>query len=251
MKLLNPFLVGCDPEFVCLDKSGKHMNMKASFAHEGPVGYDHEGDVLEVRPLPARSVSTLLKHIRDTIKLAKFPGKLRAGAVFNTGKRVIGLGGHVHLDVSYNNPLRAKQVAALDEFTKLLVHRDILPKVESSHRQAYTGYGKPSDIRCANNVDRLEYRTMASWLFSPITSYVCLTGAKLAAAQPDAVIEALASPKAKLTKMFSRFASEDWDAARVSELILENGVKLQRDPDMNVLTVWAAESSELKTLEIE
>ena len=250
MKLINRFLVGCDPEFVVLDPSGKHMNMKTTFGYRGLVGYDHDGDVLEVRPLPAKSIATLMKHIRDVLKVARFPGKLRAGAAFNTGERVIGLGGHVHLDVSCRNPLLQKQVYALDLFTRILVSRDILPKQEFALRQERSGYGKYGDVRKANDADRIEYRTMASWLYSPITAFVCLTGAKLAAAQPDAVTEALLRPKGKLTKMFGRFANEDTDAARVTELILENGVKLQRDPDLNVLLAWDKESVDLKTLEI-
>lgn len=264
VKVINPFLVGCDPEFIVLNQ-GKHQNMNGMFQKAGPIGWDHQGDVLEVRPAPAKSVCTLLRHIKDILFQTKSLSsyKLRAGAFYQTDARLIGLGGHIHLDVPYrdldgygvdkNIPHR---IAALDSVTKLLEQLDILPRNESlKRRAAFVGnnegnkYGSYGDARSADTANRLEYRTMASWLFSPISTLCCLTAGKLACAEPKATITELSTGRVssgKLIRFFERFA-DDHDAKLVIEKLLEPGIKLQRDPDMNILEVWEKElNSELR-----
>jgi Phage phiEco32-like COOH.NH2 ligase-type 2 len=251
MKLLNKFLVGCDPEFMAI-QDNNYMNVKGIIPRAGQVGWDHDGKVIELRPTPAKSTYTLIKKIATLFQTTKFPtAKLRAGAFFNEHT----LGGHVHLDVIVDH-MYAPRINALDKLTQLLENLDILSKQESHARRAkrwagwHGAYGQFSD--CKVNHGRLEYRTMASWLYSPITSYLCLTGAKLACVDPLAAIQQLDAGKVssgKLIRFFEMFAGTDYDAKRVVEKLLEPDVKLQRDPNMNLLTIWDTKSADLKLLE--
>lgn len=251
MPLINPFLVGCDPECVAI-KDGVRVNVRYILPHVGPVGWDHAGRVIEVRPTPSKSTHTLIKKIATLFQTTKFPAtKLRAGAFWNG----MTLGGHVHLDVYMegDNDLRTK---ALDKLTALLENLDILPTKESDARRAKRWVGRPGAYGqfsdCKWDHKRMEYRTMASWLYSPVTSYLCLTGAKLACAEPKATLDELDKGKVstgKLIRFFEKFAESDWDAKRVVEKLLEPEVKLQRDPDSNLLEVWGKGSQALKLLE--
>lgn len=253
MKLLNKFLVGCDPEFVVLDKAGNHVNVARLIAKEGSFGYDHNGDVLEVRPEPNVGIFVLIRRIAKILKEEKLKAtgtSFRAGALFQTGRRKVGLGGHVHFGFPVNDPSSKIKVKALDELTKVLESLDILPKGESAARRAQFKdndlqfrYGRFGDVRAAGPENRMEYRTMASWLFSPITSFVCLTAAKLAAVAPERAIELLKDED--LTKFFEAF-QEDANAKRVLERLIERKVKLQRAPDKNLLTTWEEELHQLK-----
>ena len=259
MKLINPFLIGCDPEFVAFDFAGKHLNVQNLIPQKGEVGYDHGGDVLEVRPRPAKSSFTLLKHIWGVVKPLKIPAtKYRAGAYLELSNRKISLGGHIHLDLPFETKSveGRYRVLALDEVTSLFEALDILPTKECEKRRAFGRelqhpnyeYGRPGDVRKADTADRTEYRTMASWLYSPITSFLCLTAAKLAAFAPKETVIQLgagAPSNGKVAKYFEAFAGKDDDAKRVVERVLDRGLKLQRDPDANILSSWKEELKQL------
>ena len=261
MKLINPFLIGCDPEFVAFDANGAHMSVENLVPQKGEVGYDHGGFVLEARPRPAKSSFTLLKSLWGGMKSLKIPAsKYRAGAYleFPNNKKIT-LGGHVHIDLPFNQSVENRyRVLALDEITTLFEQLDILPTKESELRRAEGKriglahpnyeYGKFGDIKRADTADRQEYRTMASWLYSPITSFLCLTAAKLAAFAPKETVLQLgagAPSNGKVAKYFESFAGKDDDAKRVVERVLDRGLKLQRDPDANILQSWKEELKQL------
>ena len=238
--MLNNFLVGCDPEFVAF-AGNELQNVSGTFSKSGPVGYDHRGFVLEVRPRPAIGTYALVKRIRKLFteyNLKELGWRYRAGAFLEIGDFKLALGGHVHLDVPWDDMNAQLRTNALDELTKLLEAEDILPEKQSAQRRArFAGdkYGAFSDVRAGGNTERMEYRTMASWLFHPVTAFVCLTGAKLCAAKPR---EALQILKAKSISKFFETFREDENARRVIERLLNRNVPLQRDPEAEVLASW-------------
>lgn len=273
MKTINKFMIGADPEFMPLHK-GVHRNVNG-FVDRAYKDFhvDHDGDVLEINPEPSMSSYRLTRNIRRlltqhalTKKLMREGFRFQAGAIANTGRRTVGLGGHVHIDV----PLYSKKttrdhydafgdlierggvinvitpeakaiIDALDKVTERLEKLDILPTAQSDLRRKSTHYGKFGDVRQANNANRLEYRTMCSWLHSPIATMLALTVAKLAAADPSAVDDLLhhkGHSEANLRKFFEAFATKDLDAKRVVERIFEQGVKLQGDPTADLLRTW-------------
>jgi len=252
-KLANTFLVGCDPEMV-LVKNGAIVNVANDMRHEGEVGWDHGGYVVELRPKPAKSTFTLTKRIHTLLKehpkLVKYESeKWKSGAVFNGtgGRQQVTLGGHVHLDIPSRIPhnsnrfyYEAYYTPALDRVTKYFEELDLLPKMESYQRRENGDYGMFGDVRTNDN--RLEYRTMASWRFDPETTFLCLTGAKLAGVDPELTLDTLKLKNicfSNLEEWFQAFKTKDADAQRVCEEVLSKGQKgLVADPEKDVKEVW-------------
>jgi len=251
VKLANNFLIGCDPEFIGLDKDGKHLNFSTHLSKGGSLGWDHNGDVLEIRPRASKCAFTLMKRMKAILNAAPDlqGGKFRAGAYFTTPTRPLTLGGHVHLDLPYlpKDLDDRTRVLALDELTSLYEKLDILPKAECEKRRTSDlgtglvggGFGKFGDVR--DDKGHIEYRTMASWLFHPRTAYLCLTGAKLVAAHPREALAILLSDKPSerlITKLFASFEARDDDAKRVMEKIIEPRKNLQSYPDTSIQESW-------------
>jgi hypothetical protein len=168
----------------------------------------------------------------------------RAGAIYADGNTTECLGGHIHIDIPWDK--KAEPVKALDALTRKLEALDILPKDESGERRNRAdipgqGYGRYGDVRAVATVDgnRIEYRTMASWLFNPAIAFVCLSGAKLAAHSPDSALVALKGPTSykQLIKFFELFQGKDDNADRVLERVLDRG-NLKADPDADVRKAW-------------
>jgi hypothetical protein len=227
--LANPFLIGCDPEFVILDGPKKALNAQnLGIGHAGEIGYDHNGVVIEVRPQPGKGTYTLLQRIKRALNsnanLKKATEKhWRSGALVelnqadplrlnaagvrqgNPPVRKLTLGGHVHLDIpplgyaGVDEDTFHKRLNAMDRVTKYMEHFDILPKAESAVRREEgakmpqgSRYGQWGDWRTAGEGRiRMEYRTPASWLYCPKAAYLVLTGIKLAATSPQLVIDTL------------------------------------------------------------
>lgn len=247
------------------------------------IGYDHGGGLIELRPGPAKSAFTLVRRLKALLEspvLERYkPAKWKAGGVVKfRGEKYahdpqeaevgrhhegMGMGGHIHLDVQpltqkrmYNGqivhvPLSRLGVAdprvrALDHVVHRLEALDILPTRECHMRRTSHGYGGFSDVRWsqeAGKPPRMEYRTMASWLFDPRVAMVCLTAAKLAALDPAGTLNTLGRYHnfKPLKTWFENFASKDADARRVAEVILAPGVRgAQADPDSDFKSRWAA-----------
>ena len=245
--LVNKFLIGCDPEFVTIDNRGEIYHVHEIPAN-GPVGLDHGDRVIELRPEPAKGVYTLVSRIQRLLKddrLQKMPvAKWRSGA------HVLGqsLGGHIHLDKDpgARNPNTGyydailPQIKALDHMTHRLEALDILPKTECEQRRKGGMYGRFSDVRLQPG-PHMEYRTMASWLFSPKVAFLCLTAAKLATVDPEGCIETLGrfhnfDP---FRKFFENFMHKDDNAARAVDKLLSRGIAAcQADPDADFKGKW-------------
>jgi hypothetical protein len=272
-RLVNTWLVGTDPEFVVLNKDGSIYNVTGVMGQRGVVGWDHNGNVVEIRPEPAHGTYAVVKRLQKEILtnkvLAEVKGlKWRAGAALRArvnrgdaladaaGTRLLTLGGHVHLDMppaghSGDPHVGEQRVEALDRITCQLEHLDILPQGESQTRRndpnaRRNGYGQFGDVRTAGGEGqrtRMEYRTMASWLFHPKVAYICLTGAKLAAVSPATALETLKTTGnawGNLERFFSCFKTKDSNARRALEKLMEDrSVKgLQFDPDVDFKERW-------------
>jgi hypothetical protein len=261
-KLVNPFQIGCDPEFVVLEPNGHIHNVAADFDRDGSgvVGFDHQGLEVEIRPNPARGSYALLKRIQAIIKtnprLKKIEGfKWRAGAVVKNGNRNLTLGGHVHLDISPRDPndrlgeTFKLRLNALDRCTKYLEALDILPRDECALRRdvgdpnnAGQRYGKWSDYREKGDGTRFEYRTMSSWLYDPTAAYLALTMAKLAATAPQLAVETLkvrSISYENLKEFFELFRHKDTNAKRaLDKLLVKNVTQLQAQPDVDFKNAW-------------
>ena len=269
MKLLNSFLIGADPEFVAYKKGSMLNLLNLGFPppNTPTMKFDHAGDVLELNPSPARSSFRLIRNIRKDLvesgytKMLLSKGvRLRAGAYIKTNLRDLGLGGHIHFDIPFcthkeygllssrdKDVLQltpsdsAKRLSdTLDSLVNYLEKLDILPDKGSTYRRTHCNYGNFGEIRCSNQGNRVEYRTMCSWLHSPIAAMICLTAAKLVAASPYLATEHLTAnvSEIKLRKFFESASPFDSDAARIVERIYEKDVKPQVEPDADLVVSW-------------
>lgn len=278
-KLANNFLVGCDPEFVVVDKPEVVYNVQtAGVPHEGEVGWDHGGLVVEIRPKPAMGTYAVVKRIQGTIQkntsLALIMDrKWRAGAAFRTKtaetvvdpitgvrgrERLLTLGGHVHFDIA-PPPTReedehVRRMKALDRGTTYLEKLDILPKDESTLRRIHGSkattndakYGQLGDWRPARGGSHggyhIEYRTMASWLYHPKVAYMAMTLAKLCAVSPQLALDTLKARNVSyenLKALFELYRHKDDNAKRALENLLDGDIKaIQCDPDVDFKKNW-------------
>ena len=252
--MINTFQIGCDPEFVALDKDLKLI--KTTFVTDEDldksavteVGFDHNGRVIELRPKPTQGTFALCRRLQRLVgeAIEQFPNasKFRAGATCSGES----LGGHVHFGVPVYtqgngyytevNPDIALPISALDKVTYILEHLDILPMGESANRRKGK-FGKWGDIRDSDG--HLEYRTMASWLYDPRVSFLCLTAAKLAASEPKSTLDALAKVTSfeGLEAWMRLYRDKDANARRAVEKIFPKGLKtVQIDPDVDFRERW-------------
>lgn len=235
-RMLNNFLIGCDPEFAGIGPNGQPIQLARGIPHEtnDEIGSDHNGWVAELHPTPHHGTYMLVKKLQRIIN--NLPAnlsaisKLRAGGYIQgrpITRRPITLGGHIHLDIPHQGVERIHRIGALNLLTQCLEALDILPKRESEQRRALGDYGQWGDVRVDKG--RTEYRTMASWLDKPQIAMICLTGAKLAVVDPNGTLTNLPQPsKASLGGLknwFESYKSKDINARRVAENILESPIK--------------------------
>ena len=243
--VVNKFLLGCDPEFVALNEAGEVINVNGILTHDGEVGWDHSGHVIEVRPKPAKGAYALIKRMQKLLKNPRLAqvrcAKFRAGAYIPPYT----LGGHVHLGIDARGDKdQAVRIGALDAVTKILEHLDILPKKESDDRRkrgAGNGYGGFGNVRYKEaGGNHFEYRTMSSWLHDPRVAFVCLTAAKLAASDPVATrvaLEGATSFKA-FQNWVETYSRRDDNAARAVRLFEKGHKALIKDPSEDLRGRW-------------
>lgn len=251
LKVVNDFLVGCDPEFAVVG-SGRIRAARGYLPLGEGIGDDHGGVIGELRPDPSKSCWTLLNRIGLLIqKLAIIPDKCKAGAFVADGEREYGLGGHIHLDVSpFDGVLGGRgygekhpaRVAALDLLTSVLEKLDILPSKECVLRRQQTEYGKYGAFRAQTSGSRYrtEYRTMPSWLTSPRVAYAALTGAKLATVDPEGTLDTLkgVTSFSGLRNWIMGYVSKDRDAERLASWLTEGHKSMLVDPDGDFREKW-------------
>ena len=234
--MINNFLLGCDPEFVLVDTRGRVFNTGTIWEQGGEIGWDHGGRVQELRPEATKGAYALVKRLQTLIQSSKLASEeLRCKAGARVGNE--SLGGHVHFGIP-TAKITSTHVGALDRVTQLLEHLDILPSGQCADRRK-GNYGRFGDIRDSNG--HVEYRTMASWLYDPKVAYLCLTAAKLAAADPTGALEGLKNVTsfAGLEKWIGRYKHTDTNARRALDKVLVLRQKaVQIDPDVDFRGRW-------------
>jgi hypothetical protein len=241
---VNKFEVGCDPEFAVLDKTGNLVDVQ-NLGHEGVVGYDHGGDCAELRPAQARGLWTLIKRLQVLIA-PPYPSlkpfyqqRWRAGAYYrSTDGETVALGGHVHFNI-HRSLFPPLALSALDRVTNVLERCDILPRGECVVRRTQTLYGKWAQIRHDTPDQHVEYRTMASWLFSPWISFLCLTLAKLAVVDPPGVTFNNDSGPREIIEFLERFRGKDQNVDRLLAKLERDRTWLVVKPDDDIKEAWA------------
>lgn len=256
---INKFKIGADPEFYAL-KKGVHFNVRQYTTKECPtVGWDHRGDILEVKPEPSKSSMRLVRRMRKLLfedpvskAIIREGCTFRSGAYVRTENRTVTLGGHVHIDKPFASaevyrlqpgencpsacslPENKPIVEALDAYTKKLEDEGVLPRDEAIYRRRYgqadaAAFGS---VRCGNASNHLEYRAMCSWLHSPVAALLALTGAKVLATHPDSL------KGQTLVKFFEQFKGQDVDVDRVLEKVFEHKLPIEAKLDVDLQDSW-------------
>lgn len=215
---INPFKLGCDPEFVVVNEDSLITVGNILPGGLGRVSYDHGGLCVEIRPKPSYHVSDVIKDIYEILTgpelqplrpfkwlgggYAQMPktvtlfsdGQLAPHDQF--GERRVYIGGHVHIELPYrdfhNTDTYAfnDRVESYDFFVKTLESVGIIHREQAIARR--TVWGKFGETQVAHNNSndpgkvfyRTEYRTPYSWMTDPRHAMIVMTGIKLASVAP-------------------------------------------------------------------
>jgi hypothetical protein len=188
---MNNFCIGSDPEFAFIQAnnnrktSASDLGLKPALA----AGSDQNLRLAELRCWPSRSVvehvAGIMASLRWMFRLYPHTRDLqwRAGAHCDGD----GIGGHVHF--GRKRPTRDQEIAGLDGVTSLFRQLNCFNNKDWDKRiggdarhQVYGDYG---DFR--PQLHGYEYRTLPSWLCSPLKAFFVLTVAKLSILDPDLV----------------------------------------------------------------
>jgi hypothetical protein len=163
-------LIGADPEFILRKPNGKIVSADRFMGREGVVGCDAvvlSGHrivlpLVELRPQPSTSPIALTHHLRSLMqKAAKMINEPQldwlAGAMPVKG---LPLGGHIHFS---GVEVNSKLLRVLDNYLALPL---VLLESESANRRR-PRYGFLGDFRRQSH-GGFEYRSLPSWLVSPI-----------------------------------------------------------------------------------
>jgi hypothetical protein len=268
-EVVNPWLLGADPEFAVMEPPSKLIPNAGEYAVAtaaicGSIGQDHGGRVWEVRLAPSRSSYAVVTNIWKCLsanqleKVTKFKWKGGAlGAPKNTPTTTLfnevqpaqatpaptydTLGGHVHFGLaSFSGP----QKSALDKLTTTLLNLEILPSKENTTRISYGNYGKFHVDAVRECLGHIEYRCAPSWLDKPGQAFAALTSYKLAAAKPTSVDwTGSFQLKTSFLDWLSGHAQVDVDAWLLDRLIGKHGFEsIQADPESNFRPRWRREN---------
>jgi Phage phiEco32-like COOH.NH2 ligase-type 2 len=260
--VINPWLVGADPEFAVLTPPMAVQN-SGPYAVEavlpaGNIGWDHNHRIWELRPAPSTAAYGLVTNMWRLLKDARFAPvehfKWKSGALgglhapgFDDGQIPDGaqtvpdtLGGHIHFGIQM---LNQAQKAGLIKITQTLLNLDILPNEENLKRLAqghYGGFNHDSIRQCG---DHCEWRAAPSWLDKPGQALAALTTMKLAAARPSSIDWSESyNLKACFLAWLEEYAAVDVDAWMLTRLIQKRGLgEIQADPVSDFKPRWRRE----------
>jgi hypothetical protein len=276
-EVINPWLLGADPEFAVVEPPDKavenagHQSVQVA-TMVGSIGDDHAGRVWELRPAPSRCAWGVMENIwrllcrQELDKVTKYKWKSGAlggkfvGAIQNeyyTGAdgqiqygvppnsppaptRQDTLGGHVHFGI---RALNHAQIAACHAVTTGMLNLDVLPVKENTVRQSLGSYGSMSHRATETTGDHIEYRVPPSWLDKPGQAFGVLTIYKLAAAQPSSVAwPSDRDLKLGLSEWIAFHARRDVDAFILDRFLEKRGfADIQADPGSDFKLQWRKE----------
>lgn len=189
---INNFCIGSDPEFVFIHPA-QSKKIRANDVGLRPglaAGCDQNLRLAELRGYPTTSavehVAGLMASLRWMYRT--YPRTLemswRAGAHYDGD----GIGGHVHF--GRKRPNRDQEVLALDGMANIFRRGSFFSNTEWERRiqgdALNQRYGDFGDIR--PQLHGYEYRTLPSWLCSPMKAFTILTASKLAVIDPEMTI---------------------------------------------------------------
>jgi hypothetical protein len=162
--------LGADPEFLLMNAEGQVVPASAYLPRRGLAGCDHVriGERLlyplaELRPDPSPDPGKLFASIRKALYRAAEHIPDRPGMRWLAGgmpARGFALGGHIHLSGLW---LNSSLLRVLDNYLALP-----LMLIEDGRSQARRPrYGAPGDVRRQPH-GGFEYRTLPSWLVTPV-----------------------------------------------------------------------------------
>jgi len=170
MKQPVAFTLGCDPEFVFIDRRGRVCRADTFLPKAGQIG--HDGPLGELRPTPGQHEDEVVDHLTQLVRqlpnvvARRFPSRLPGGSALipeaHSETQNLALGFHIHLGSPlpsfYHEPFLPILVSALDYFVGIPA---LLLEDNPRRRLGRSKYGKPSDVRLGNTV---EYRTPGGFL---------------------------------------------------------------------------------------
>ena len=168
--MCSSFTLGADPELVCR-LNGKFVQAHNYYKSNSSFGLDGCESIAEIRPGFSVNPIDLTSKIYQIIEYghSKQPDLEVISGHFADDHA---LGGHIHFSLSPTHEI----ISALD--TVLYSLSNIIDDREQRIKREKCGYGKRRAYR--NQPHGLEYRTPGSWLYSPATTLVTFTLAKLA-----------------------------------------------------------------------
>lgn len=179
-------LIGMDPEFILYNHhTGKVVPASRFLSHHGEAGCDvlrFQGRRLlplaELRPAPGREPEEVVRHLLHAFRTANTHISDR-NLLWQAGgmpQRGFPLGGHVHFS---GVPLTSEFLRILDNYLALPV---FLLEDNSSFRRR-PNYGFLGDYR-VKSYGGFEYRTLPSFLISPLVTKGVIALARLVAENP-------------------------------------------------------------------
>jgi hypothetical protein len=179
-------LIGMDPEFLLFNRSsGKVVPASRFLSHHGEAGCDvlrFQGRRLlplaELRPAPGREPDEIVRHLLHAFRTANTYISDR-NLLWQAGgmpQRGFPLGGHVHFS---GIPLTSELLRVLDNYLALPVF--MLEDSRSFRRRP--NYGFLGDYRI-KSYGGFEYRTLPSFLISPLVTKGVIALAKLIVEDP-------------------------------------------------------------------
>lgn len=231
---LNHFCVGSDPEFCFANPFGGEgkvdavsCGMKVGLA----AGCDQNERLIELRPWPSVSV---VEHVAGILTALRWMYRVynryalaynwRSGAYFAGD----GLGGHVHF--GRKRPTRTEEVTALDGLARALKMTGLFPLSEWNVRmrgdRLHQIYGQPGDFRVQRH--GYEYRSLPSWLQSPVVAFTAVASSKLAVLDPVITTSwpekiPMSSARHLLRGLAKLYKSRDDDAYILYHLLTRDG----------------------------
>lgn len=246
---INNFCLGSDPEFVFYSSGREHKHSASALGLRAglAVGCDQNQRLGELRGWPTRSVVEHVAGILSTFRtmFRVYPSTRetlwRSGAWYDND----GIGGHVHF--GRKRPDRDKEVVALDVMARVFNELSLFPRGEWDRRRKGDSrgqqYGTYGDIR--PQLHGYEYRTLPSWLCSPLKAFIVLTLSKLAVLDPELVSSWVgsdgvftSSAPTRLFELVKYYSSRDDDAAILRYLMVDGSLPEVPALTLDFKTTW-------------
>lgn len=203
-RLINKFTLGADPEFLMTDRAGHVLNAQNFGLQSGlAFGMDTNGRLVELRPSPSRFaldvVSSVLAELRWMSLMV--PETMTADSWITDPFHIRdGVGGHIHFARKLNVQSTKMDTGKLDKLFRVLMKIGFYDEHTCQVRINETHYGRFGDYRIQKH--GYEYRSMPTWMNTPLTAYLAIVLAKLTLVPGSPLYDALSTigPKGKITQ---------------------------------------------------